>query len=284
VSGPGLTPFAVPQGAPSPFGAGLAPASGPTSPGRNTIAVVAAVLVAFVALSGIGVAALLRWGSRGPFAAAPATPSTTSSTVGTVGTPTSPSSASLAAGVVTSPTLDAKFPGTASLPDACDLVTGAQVHQLVPRFSGTRGTASGGHVVPMCEWNAPGAGIKVILGDPPMLINATSAHDTFLTAMQTEKASDLVTWHYNGIGGEAITSGPGTAAEKVSGVGEEAFATDRYGRRGAQETQVTFRISNVIVLVIHADVTGKASRTTIRQRAVQMARWTADALKKRETP
>ena len=277
-------PAAVPPGWPAPSGSAAVPPGWPAPSGRSTtpvtaVVLVLAALVALVALSGIGAAAVfLRGSSRAPSAATSAMPSDTPSAAADA--PTNRPLESVGAGVGVSPTRDAKFTERFN---ACDLVTVAQVRQLIPQYSGARGVEGGSPHQPECAWDAPGAGFEVALGDPLQLINATAAHDSFLASMRGHTASDKVIWHYDGIGGEPITSGPGTAAEMLPGVGEEAFVTDLYGRRGAQDTEVTFRISNLIVHVIHADVTGNASRTTIRNHTVQMARWTADALKKRET-
>ena len=167
--------------------------------------------------------------------------------------------------------------------DFCALVPAADVRQINPGYTGSEGAAGGGGDDPSCAWDAPGAGVEVKVerassGESPWVTTAQDAHDRYRLGRQRATGSDKVIWHYDGIGGESITSGPRAAGEDVPGVGEEAFVTDTYGRRGAQLSKVVFRVDNVVVAVTYADVTGRTGKAEIRQRALRMAHRVADAL------
>ena len=198
------------------------------------------------------------------------TPVATAATTSTASTPTA----------AAAPTNAPRF--TAPV-DFCALVPADDVHQINPSYTGSEGTAGGGGDDPSCAWDAPGAGIEVKVeqassGESPWVTTPEDAHDRYRQGRQRATGSDKVIWHYDGIGGESITSGPRTAGEDVPGVGEEAFVTDTYGRRGAQMTEVVFRVDNVVVEVTYADVTDRTGRAEIRQRALRMAHRVADAL------
>jgi hypothetical protein len=220
-----------------------------------------------------GVAALLALAATVLVATDARTPVVTAATTSTTSAASTPTAAA-------APTNAPRF--TAPV-DFCALVPAADVRQINPGYTGSEGAAGGGGDDPSCAWDAPGAGVEVKVerassGESPWVTTAQDAHDRYRLGRQRATGSDKVIWHYDGIGGESITSGPRTAGEDVPGVGEEAFVTDTYGRRGAQLSKVVFRVDNVVVAVTYADVTGRTGKAEIRQRALRMAHRVADAL------
>ncbi|MDX6743918.1 serine/threonine-protein kinase [Actinocorallia sp. A-T 12471] len=168
--------------------------------------------------------------------------------------------------------------------DMCALVPVAKVRELIPNYTRKEGVASGDADAPACSWDAPGAGISLEVRrpfggpDPWSATTPARAHDAYLTFLRAADGSDKVIWHYDGIGGESITSGPATKAEKLDGIGDEAYTKDTYGRLGAQMTDVVFRVSNIVFEVTHADVTDRTGKAKIRAKAQTMARWVVAAL------
>jgi hypothetical protein len=197
----------------------------------------------------------------------------------------SPASTPTPTASVTPTTAAAKF----TVPiDFCTIVTIGQVRQLIPQYKKSKGKNAGTEDSPACNWDAPGAGIELRLVDSaldssdPWGKSPEDAHDSYMSRFQTlQEGSKKVIWHYSGIGGESITSGPRSKAEALKGIGDEAFVADLKGRLGAQQTQVVFRISNIIVEVAHADVTNKTGSQKIHDKAVQMARWASESLSRR---
>jgi hypothetical protein len=254
-------PAPPPSFEPPPVPPGVGPRRGPV--------VTALAIVAVITLAGAAVGVIAR--SRpGHGAAVP--------TVGTAspgGTPSGSGPGTTAAeALFTTPF------------DACDLLAIGQVKKAVPRFAGERGEAGGDTKRPSCAWDAPGAGVEITLGalarsdDDPWSQSPAQAHERFLTSQRYKTGSEKVIWHYGGIGGESITSGPQTPAQPLAGIGEEAFVTDLYGRRNAQMTSVYFRVSNLTVSITHADVTGTAGKAAVRDRALGIARLAAGALQR----
>jgi eukaryotic-like serine/threonine-protein kinase len=238
----------------------------PISPApARRIALLPAVAAGGAALLALAATVLVATGGPTPVATAAATSATS-----TTSTPTA----------AAAPTNAPRF--TAPI-DFCALVPAADVRRINPGYTGSEGTAGGGGDDPSCAWDAPGAGIEVKVvkafsAESPWVTTPEDAHDRYRQGRQQATGSDKVIWHYDGIGGESITSGPRTAGEDVPDVGEEAFVTDTYGRRGAQLTEVVFRVDNVVVEVTYADVTDRTGRAEIRQRAVRMAHRVVDAL------
>ncbi|ROO86443.1 uncharacterized protein DUF3558 [Actinocorallia herbida] len=168
--------------------------------------------------------------------------------------------------------------------DLCGLITAEQIRKVVPRYKKAEGVASGDTDAPACSWDAPGAGVSVEVKkdydnpDPWTGRTPAQAHDAYLGSLRAADGSDKIIWHYDGIGGESITSGPGTKAKKIDDLGDEAHTTDTYGRLGAQMTDVVFRVSNLIFEVTYADVTNKTKPAKIRENALTTARWVVAAL------
>ncbi|GAB2830089.1 hypothetical protein GCM10022221_30940 [Actinocorallia aurea] len=170
--------------------------------------------------------------------------------------------------------------------DLCTLVSTDKVRQIVPRYTKAEGAAFTQSGAPACSWDAPGAGVSVKVNKPYDLTDVWTesspgqAHDHYLQGLRASDGSDKVIWHYDGIGGESLTSGPATKAKELDGIGDEAYTTDTYGRLGAQMTDVVFRISNIVFEVTYADVTDKTGPAQIRKHAQTMARWVVEALDK----
>ncbi|GAA2719388.1 serine/threonine-protein kinase [Actinocorallia aurantiaca] len=168
--------------------------------------------------------------------------------------------------------------------DFCSLIPVERVKEIIPSYPRAEGKPGGDAEDPSCSWDAPGSGIEAgtwsssTSSDPWTATSPAEAHDAFIGFLRAKNGSDKVIWHYSDIGGESITSGPQTAAEKVEGLGEEAFVVETYGRLGAQMTDVYFRISNIVFEITHADVTNETGKKKIRQNALTMARWVAEAV------
>lgn len=169
--------------------------------------------------------------------------------------------------------------------DFCSLVPVERIKEIIPSYPRAEGEPSGDSEDAACSWDAPGSGVQVTVTnnfaqrDPWSGTSPSQAHDVYLRWFRArDDGSDKAIWHYGGIGGERMTSGPSTKAVEVKDLGEEAFVYDTYGRLGAQKTEVYARVSNLVFQVVYADVTNEKGKEKIRQNALQMARWVAEAL------
>ncbi|GAA0939863.1 serine/threonine-protein kinase [Actinocorallia libanotica] len=204
------------------------------------------------------------------------------------GTPTSSapvtSSAPAAPATPAAPENEARF----TVPvDFCSLVPVERIREIIPNYPRAEGRPSGDSITAACSWDAPGSGVSVEVQtntdgrDPWSGTSPSQARDLYLFWLRArEDGSDKIIWHYDNIGGEQMTSGPSSKAEKVADLGEEAFVYDIYGRLGAQMSKAYVRVSNLVFHVTYADVTNEKGKQKIRQNALQMARWVAEALDK----
>ncbi|WP_157963548.1 serine/threonine-protein kinase [Actinocorallia populi] len=252
-----------------------APFEAPTAPapvrkaGRNPGLLLAGAAVATAALA-LTATVVVVMDERSPAVVTGGTPTPSGTS-----TPTAPPAPAV-------PGNEARF----TVPvDFCSLVPVERVREIIPNYPRAEGKPSGDSGDAACSWDAPGSGVSVEVEsgsegrDPWSGTSPSQAGDVYRFWLRARTdGSDKIIWHYEGIGGERMTSGPSTKAVEVKGLGEEAFVYDVYGRLGAQMSKVYARISNLVFQVTYADVTNQKSKKKIRQNALQMARWVAEAL------
>ncbi|MGV9382155.1 serine/threonine-protein kinase [Nonomuraea sp. NPDC003707] len=199
-------------------------------------------------------------------------------------------------------------PGRFGVPvKLCELLTPEQVRQLLPKAADTGGSWKGS----TCSWTVKGpghrfkkgdevpagsdtvrhftedtvlpegSGVSVgIVGDEPWGRTPRKGHHTFVG--HRSQYSDTSTWaamQWAEIGLKRTTVRT-SAGVPVAGVGEEALlvhTNDRWmGGRIASE--VTFRVSNVVLRVTYANINEADDAELIERRARTAAQWIATAL------
>jgi hypothetical protein len=93
------------------------------------------------------------------------------------------------------------------------------------------------------------------------------------------KASDWIAWGWDEIGVRRVAARR-TAARQVSGVGEDAFSTERLTGSTTECADVSFRDSNLFIEISYISAGGRDDAGRIRQGALTTARWVAKALRR----
>jgi serine/threonine protein kinase len=182
------------------------------------------------------------------------------------------------------PTRLSESPGAFSLPvDMCKLLSEDQVDQLLPKRDGAgKATADGG-----CEWLSRGKALSVRLAGTGKQWGTSpqQAHERFVNLRHGTVPTGQLAWSWPEIGAE-LRSARSTGPLPVTDVGQEAFRCDTYDNRNTgrlERSQITFRVSNLVVEVGYTAADGKPDAAAIQQGARTAATWTAQALSTKRT-
>ncbi|MCG5216183.1 serine/threonine-protein kinase [Streptosporangium sp. KLBMP 9127] len=182
-----------------------------------------------------------------------------------------------------SPTRLSESPGKFGIPvKFCETLTAEQVGGLVTdSLKNKKGTPNnkGG-----CEWLGKGMGLSAepVGFEEQWGSSPQRAHERFVSQRNLTIPSGTVGWAWPEVG-VALRSARATAAEPVSGIGDEAYAYHQYDNRShlkLEQSSIVMRVDNLVVEVGYTVIDGKREEKDIREGARTAARWIAQSLQR----